>query len=171
MPETKRASLTIKSRTRADGSVSRWLYIRPTPPDGKSLIPVPKATKPTDRAIAEEFAKPYRKVLAKGLSEPQPETCDEYFKRWNAMRRAKSPRQADADEAAFRLHVASEIGAIPLRGVMREPSDDIRRGHRVVVSRARARHRSCCERRLAAFRRIRRRNRWFRRWRVRQSHA
>ena len=72
------ASVTIKSRPRADGSVSWFLYFRPALPDGTTLMPVPGYSRPEDRPHVEAFAEPYRVALRRGLSKPKPETCDEW---------------------------------------------------------------------------------------------
>jgi integrase len=121
MPEPKkRATLTIKSRPLASGLVSWSLWIRRPRPEKDDLIPLKQFSKATDRPAVEAIAEPYRKAMRKGFSEPQPETCADYFKRWNKARAAKSPRQASADENAFRLHVADQIGALPILGITRE---------------------------------------------------
>lgn len=41
-----RTTLTIKSRPLADGSVRWSLYFRPALPDGTTLVPVDKYTRP-----------------------------------------------------------------------------------------------------------------------------
>lgn len=122
-----RASLTIKSRAKADGSVSWFLWIRPTPPDGKSLIPVPNATKATDRAIAEAFAAPYRKALKKGLSAPQPETCTEYFERFAKHRSAIGKVRRIRDlESAWNTWIAPKLGTRPIATITRDHVEDVR---------------------------------------------
>jgi integrase len=115
-----KASLTIKSRPLADGTVRWSLYFRPALPDGTTLIPVPNATTLADRPVAEALAATYRKAIADGHTKPQPETCAGYFKRWNAARKTKYPRQATHDEQVFRLWLADQIGATPIRGVTRD---------------------------------------------------
>lgn len=112
--------ITVKSRPLASGAVSWSLWIRPKPVDGKSLIPLPQFSKPTDRPAVEAIAATYRKALKKGLAEPQPETVAEYFERWNEVRALKYPKQAASDESVFRLWLAERLGKLPIRGVSRE---------------------------------------------------
>jgi hypothetical protein len=50
---------------------------------------VTKYTKASDRSAVEIFAAPYRKALAKGQSEPQPENLDAWYERY-----AKHQREA-----------------------------------------------------------------------------
>lgn len=123
--EKKRASITVKSRPKADGSVSWFLWIRPTPPDGKSLIPVPNATKLSDRPIAEALAKTYRKALAKGLREPRPEDASAWFDRYVEVhgKLGNGTAQHAGDWARY---VAKFVGTKRMLGITTEDIKAIR---------------------------------------------
>ena len=111
-----RATLTIKSRPLASGLVSWSLWIRRPRPESDELIPVPNLSKLSDRPAVEAFAKPFRDALAKGLSEPQPETCDEWYERF-ATYRAKEVGGAEDDKWRWSKWISPHIGSKPIRDV------------------------------------------------------
>ncbi len=120
-----RATLTIKSRPKADGSVSWFLWIRKPRPEKDVLIPVPGLSRLEDRPAVEAFAKPYRKALAKGLSEPQPETCDEWYERFKKYR-AKEVGSAEDDNWRWSKWISPRIGKRPIRDVTPDEIENIK---------------------------------------------
>jgi hypothetical protein len=73
-----------------------------------------------DRAAVDAIADSYRKARDVVRNEPKVEACDGYFKRWNKSRAAKYPKQAKADEAAWRLWLKDDLGSVPFKSVTRE---------------------------------------------------
>jgi len=121
-----RATLTIKSRPKADGSVSWFLWIRRPRPERDELIPVAGFTKLTDRPAVEAFAKPYRKALRKGLSEPQPETCDEWYERYHAYQVELGHTGAVRKRMLWSKWISPRIGHKRPDAVTRNDVEDIR---------------------------------------------
>lgn len=128
MPEEKnrRATLSIKSRPLAGGSVSWFLWIRRPRPEKDELIPLKQFAKLSDRPAVEAIAKTYRKALAKGLSEPRPEDCDGLFGRCHDY--ALELGQTDADKKATRWKkwISPHIGHKRPEDVTRNDIEDLR---------------------------------------------
>ncbi len=121
MPSTPRASLTIKSRPRTDGSVSWFLWIRRQRPERDELIPVDRYTRLEDRPLVEEFAKPYRAALAAGTSGPKHETADDWYDRFVKTRMGKIST-ASADHAQWLKWISPTIGH---RAMIDVTADDV----------------------------------------------
>ncbi len=127
MPEPKRATLSLKSRPRASGGVSWFLYIRRPRPERDELVPVPGLTKRSDRPAVEAFALPYRRALAKGLREPRPEDCTGWFTRYVTVHTALGNGNGTAQHAGdWARYVASFIGAKLMLSVTSEDVKAIR---------------------------------------------
>lgn len=110
-----RYSVTLKSKPVAEGI--RWMvYIRPKPPTGKALIPIPGLTKPSDRPAAEAIADNYRKALRAGLTAPKPETADEWYERFATSREGKVSTVSQ-DRAQWKKHVSPILGKVAMRAV------------------------------------------------------
>ena len=120
-----RATLTIKSRPRADGTVRWFLWIRRPRPERDEFVNVEGYTSLADRPAVEEFAKPYREALAQGLSKPKPETADGWFKRYTAYQ--KSCGHTDPTKATrWDKWISPRIGTKTMLDVTREHIEDIR---------------------------------------------
>lgn len=122
-----RATLSIKSRPKAGGSVSWFLWIRRPRPERDTLVPVPGFTKLSDRAAVEAFAKPYRAALRKGLSEPRPEDCSGWFDRYVKVHGelGNGTKQHAGD---WKRYVAPTIGTKRMLSVTPEDIKAIRDG-------------------------------------------
>src|SRR5262249_21931901 len=120
------ATLTIKNRPLADGSVRWFLWIRRPRPEKDEFIDVKGYTSLDDKAAVEAFAKPYREALRKGLSEPQPETCDAFFKRYLEYQRASGVSDADKKKTRWDKWISPRIGKRSMVHVTRANIEDVR---------------------------------------------
>ena len=121
-----RATLTIKSRPLASGQVSWSLWIRRPRPESDELIPVPNLSKLSDRPAVEAFAKPFRDALAKGLSAPQPETCDEWYERYHAYQLELGHTGSTRKRMLWVKWIAPYIGKKRPDAVTRDDIENIR---------------------------------------------
>lgn len=122
----RRATLSIKSRPKADGSVSWFLWIRRPRPERDTLIPVTKYTKASDRPAVEAFAEPYRAALRKGLSEPRPEDCNGFYDRYHKHQVELGQTDAGKKRHRWLKWIAPKIGSKQMVDVTRDDIEDIR---------------------------------------------
>ncbi|MCW5831346.1 MAG: tyrosine-type recombinase/integrase [Labilithrix sp.] len=114
--------LTIKSRPLTDGRVSWFLYVRRPRPERDELIPVKGHSRPEDRAAVEAYAKPFREALA---TAPPPETCDEWFDRYDAYQR-KCGQTDPTKRTRWNKWISPRIGKKTPDAVTRADVEDTR---------------------------------------------
>lgn len=128
MTEARRATLTIIFPPKVKGGDEGYwyLYIRRPRPAEDEQIPAKQWHLRSDRPAVEAFAAPYRKALAKGLSEPQPETCDEWFKRYHTHQKASGLSDADKKKTRWDKWISPRIGKKSIVHVTRADIEDVR---------------------------------------------
>jgi integrase len=100
----------------------RW-QVQATDASGKrGWHDLPATIRPEQHELAQQVGTAFAKKLRAGEFVPNERdlTVSEYFTRWNEARATRYPKQAKSDESAFRLWIADELGALPIRAVTRE---------------------------------------------------
>lgn len=122
---TARATLTIKSRPRADGTVRWFLWIRRPRPERDEFIDVDgiSGTSEKDRAAVEAFAKPYRDALKGGHSDA--ETCDQWYDRFIKSRMGKVST-ASTDHQQWLKWISPHLGKKPIAGISADEIETVR---------------------------------------------
>lgn len=117
------ATLTIKNRPLADGSVRWFLWIRRPRPDRDEYIDVEGYTSPDDRKAVEAFAKPYREALRGGGSKQ--EKCDQWYDRFIKSRMGKVST-ASTDHKQWLKWISPHIGKKPIGGITADDVEIVR---------------------------------------------
>lgn len=88
MPATKSTTVTFKSRPLTSGAVS-WFIVERYPDGTEKLIPRPEFTRLEDKPKMLALAAVWRKAVARGETEPGPETTDAWMDRFIKSRTGK----------------------------------------------------------------------------------